>query len=125
MPSVEMGTRIRQLREAAGLSQPAAAMAAGVPVGTLRNWEYGRREPLLSAAGRLAKALGCSVDALLEPPAPEPEDTAPAPIRRGGRPRKASSKASEAGQQADGPEVASKEDRPAAAKPARKRKGGK
>src|SRR4051812_249569 len=29
-----------------------------------RHWESGRREPLLSAAARLAKALGCSFDEL-------------------------------------------------------------
>jgi DNA-binding XRE family transcriptional regulator len=36
----------------------------GVPLTTLRNWEHDRREPLVSTAGKLARALGVSVDAL-------------------------------------------------------------
>jgi transcriptional regulator with XRE-family HTH domain len=56
--------RMKRLREAAGLSQPQAAAAAGVPVGTLRNWEQGLRMPALDAAARLAKAIGVSLDEL-------------------------------------------------------------
>jgi transcriptional regulator with XRE-family HTH domain len=59
-----MGKRLKRLREAAGLSQSQLAAAAGVPVGTLRNWEYDRREPLLGAAARLADGLGCTLDEL-------------------------------------------------------------
>jgi hypothetical protein len=36
-----------------------------VPVDTLRNWEYDRREPLASAICRLAEALGVTSDELL------------------------------------------------------------
>jgi transcriptional regulator with XRE-family HTH domain len=54
------------------LTQEQAAARARVPVSTLRGWEYGRREPLLSAAGRLAQALGVQVDALLRPADDEP-----------------------------------------------------
>src|SRR5258708_39524592 len=68
MPSKEMGERFKQLRERAGLTQKEAAEKAGVPIGTLRGWEYGRREPLLSAAGRLAAALDVEIRALPEPP---------------------------------------------------------
>jgi transcriptional regulator with XRE-family HTH domain len=56
--------RMKRLREAAGLSQPQAAAAAGVPVATLRNWEQARRVPALDAAARLAKAIGVSLDEL-------------------------------------------------------------
>ena len=59
-----MGERLRWLRQAGGLSQSELAKAAGVPVGTLRGWEYGRRTPLLDAAARVAAALGVSLDAL-------------------------------------------------------------
>lgn len=59
-----MGERFKRLREAAGLSQSEAAEAAGVPFATLRNWEQGRRQPLLGAAARLAQALGVSLDEL-------------------------------------------------------------
>jgi transcriptional regulator with XRE-family HTH domain len=85
VPTKAMGAMLRALREAAGLSQDQLAQAAGVPVGTLRNWEYGRREPLLSAAGRLAAALGVSVDELLKAPT---ADEVSARSKRG-RPRKA------------------------------------
>jgi transcriptional regulator with XRE-family HTH domain len=59
-----MGKRFKQLREAAGLSQSQLARAADVPVGSLRQWEQGRRTPLLDAAGRIAEALGVSLDEL-------------------------------------------------------------
>jgi transcriptional regulator with XRE-family HTH domain len=54
--------RMKRLREAAGLSQPQAAVAAGVPLGTLRGWEQGRRVPSLDKAARLAQAIGVSLD---------------------------------------------------------------
>jgi transcriptional regulator with XRE-family HTH domain len=47
------------------------AEASGVPIGTLRGWEYGRRTPLIDAALRVAEALGVSLDELAgrdEPP---------------------------------------------------------
>jgi len=66
-----MGHRLKKLREEKGLSQAKLAAASGVPVGTLRCWEYGRRTPLLDAALLVAKALGVSLDELAgrdEPP---------------------------------------------------------
>lgn len=79
-----MGQRIARLRERAGLSQPQAAERAGIPVGTLRGWEQGRRVPLLDAAAKLADAIGCSLDDLAgrtpEPPAPAPPPE-PAPVK--------------------------------------------
>ncbi|MBP6078612.1 MAG: helix-turn-helix domain-containing protein [Xanthomonadales bacterium] len=36
---------IRNIRKATGLSQPKFARVLDVDVGTLRNWEQGRREP--------------------------------------------------------------------------------
>jgi transcriptional regulator with XRE-family HTH domain len=59
-----MGEHIQRARQAAGLSQPQLAKAAGVPLGTLRNWEQGRRVPLLDTAARVAAALGCTLDEL-------------------------------------------------------------
>lgn len=38
-------TGIKEIRAATGLSQPKFAKLLGVDVGTLRNWEQGRREP--------------------------------------------------------------------------------
>jgi putative transcriptional regulator len=40
---------VRSLREGYGLSQPKFAALLGISVGTLRNWEQGRRRPEGSA----------------------------------------------------------------------------
>ena len=61
-----MGDRLKRLREEAGLSQPKLARAAGVPVGTLRNWEQNLRVPRLDTAFKVAKALGISLDVLAD-----------------------------------------------------------
>lgn len=58
------GKRLKRLREAKGLSQPALATAATVPIGTLRGWEQGRRVPSVDVAARLAVAMGVSLDEL-------------------------------------------------------------
>jgi putative transcriptional regulator len=39
------GEDVAAIRKRTGLSQPAFARQIGVPVGTLRNWEQGRRRP--------------------------------------------------------------------------------
>lgn len=80
----DLGQLIQRLREKAGLSQAALAEQAGVKVGTLRNWEQGRREPLLSAAARLAVALGVELGELI----PTGEEVAPTEPPKRGRPRK-------------------------------------
>ncbi len=56
------GDRLKELRAARGLTQQALADAAGVPIGTVRDYEQGTRDPLLSNAQRLALALGVSLD---------------------------------------------------------------
>jgi transcriptional regulator with XRE-family HTH domain len=63
-----VGQQLKKLRTAVGLSQQELARAAGVPVGTLKNWEQGRREPLLGAAARVARALRVSLDELAGAP---------------------------------------------------------
>jgi transcriptional regulator with XRE-family HTH domain len=40
------------------MTQAQLAVRAGLSLGTLRNWEQGRREPLWSAGVNLARALG-------------------------------------------------------------------
>lgn len=75
--------RLRMLRERAGLSQSELAKAANVPTASLKNWEQGRREPLLSALVALADALKVTLDMLAGreslplPAGPAP----PAPVR--------------------------------------------
>lgn len=59
-----LGARLKQIRESRGMSQPALAEAAGVPLGSLRNWEQGIRTPAFDAAVDLAVALGVSLDVL-------------------------------------------------------------
>jgi transcriptional regulator with XRE-family HTH domain len=75
MAAEKLGHRLKRLRERAGLTQQELADAAGVPLGTLRNVEYDRREPLLGLAGKLARALGVSLDTLagMDEPAPGPK----------------------------------------------------
>jgi len=65
-PSEAPGRRVKRLRQAANLSQAELAEQAGVPIGTLRNWEQGRRVPLLDNAAQIAKALGVGLDYLTE-----------------------------------------------------------
>jgi putative transcriptional regulator len=48
---------IRQLRETTGLSQAKFALLLDVDVGTLRNWEQGRRAPT-GPARALLRAIG-------------------------------------------------------------------
>lgn len=56
-------TEVRALREQFGLSQDKFAQLVGISVGTLRNWEQGRRRPegparvLLQVAARHPDAL--------------------------------------------------------------------
>jgi transcriptional regulator with XRE-family HTH domain len=61
---IAMGERLQQLRHAAGLTQTQLADAADVPVGSLRNWERGRRKPTIDIAARLATAIGCTLGQL-------------------------------------------------------------
>jgi transcriptional regulator with XRE-family HTH domain len=72
-----MGQRLQTLRQKAGLSQSQLARAAEVPIGSLRNWERGRRTPLLDTAARIAVALGVSLDELAG------IDTAEMPAKKG------------------------------------------
>jgi len=60
------GQHLRALRESAGLSRAVLARRAGVPAGTLRNWEGDRGFPGLPALLRLAGALGVPVERLAE-----------------------------------------------------------
>ena len=56
------GQRLAEVREAAGLTQAGLALKGGIPLGTIRELEQGRREPLFSNMQKLAAALGASLD---------------------------------------------------------------
>jgi transcriptional regulator with XRE-family HTH domain len=84
MSTSTIGRQLQKLRQAAGISQPDLAQAAGIPVGTLRGLEQGRRIPRLDTAGKLAHALGISLDALLgDGDKGAPARPAPAKRKRG------------------------------------------
>jgi transcriptional regulator with XRE-family HTH domain len=82
-PARWFGRRLRELREAAGLTQQALAERVGVKWETISRWERGDREPNWSNILGLAQALGVDCTAFTQPPATEQ----PEPKR--GRPRKA------------------------------------
>lgn len=68
--------KLRALRHEKGMSQPELAEAAGLAVSTVRQFEYGRREPTYETLVKLAQGLGVSLSAF-----DQPEDK-PAPKRR-------------------------------------------
>jgi transcriptional regulator with XRE-family HTH domain len=55
--------RLRELRERAGLTQAQLAEASGLPIGSIRNYEQGQREPYWNVVFQLAAALGVSCEA--------------------------------------------------------------
>jgi transcriptional regulator with XRE-family HTH domain len=73
--------RLKELREAAGLSQKALADRAGLSQRAVSHWEQGIREPGWSNVLALARALGVDCRAFDQKPAPRPET-------RPGRPAK-------------------------------------
>jgi transcriptional regulator with XRE-family HTH domain len=76
------GTQLRTAREQAGLSQQELADKAGISVDSVQNWEQGRTRPRLPALGKLAQALGVSLDVLVM------AEGKAEPTRPRGRPRK-------------------------------------
>lgn len=58
-------TRMKELRTRAGLSQAALAKKSGLSLGSLRNWEQGRRAPSVAAVIVLAQAFGVPTADLL------------------------------------------------------------
>lgn len=60
-----MGARLKQARQAAGLRQPDVARVLNVAPTTVSSWETGHRDPDTSTLGRLATLYGVSVGWLL------------------------------------------------------------
>lgn len=83
-----IGCRLVRLREKAGLTQAQLAQMAGVPPGTLKNWETGHREPMASALPALAAALQVTTDDLLGFRLEDNPPIDPPPRSKRGRPRK-------------------------------------
>lgn len=59
-------TRLRELRKHAGLTQLQLANSSGVPLGSIRNYEQGQREPYWDVAFRLAAAMGVSAQSFAD-----------------------------------------------------------
>jgi transcriptional regulator with XRE-family HTH domain len=65
-----LGRRVRQLREAKGMSQQALATAAGLSISVVTKLEGGTMaDPRTSTLVALARGLSCTTDDLLQPPA--------------------------------------------------------
>ena len=58
---------IRERREALGLSQTELAEAVGISAKSLSRYESGERDPRASDLVKIADALGCSVELLVNP----------------------------------------------------------
>src|SRR5262249_26524079 len=59
---VSFAEKLKTPRKQAGLTQQGLADASCRGLGTIRDYEQGKREPLLSTAFQLARALGVSVE---------------------------------------------------------------
>ena len=66
MDTLTIGRRIRQLRTAQGMTLDALASAVDRAPSQLSMIENGRREPKLTLLRAIARALGTSLDALLQ-----------------------------------------------------------
>lgn len=84
MEKSEFGDRMRELREAAGLTQAALAEKLGVPQSAISQWEGGRHAPPVTSVPDLAKALGVEAGELFKPATKaKPVKRDPPPKRRG------------------------------------------
>lgn len=67
LPDGSVGTRIKSVREAQGLTQEQlGALAGGIAGSTIRSYEAGRLNPKIETLQRLADALGAPISALKE-----------------------------------------------------------
>lgn len=57
---------IKEIREAAGMSQESLAAASGVSRVSIARYETGERVPSLEIAARIARALNCKIDDLMK-----------------------------------------------------------
>lgn len=71
MSEHELGSKIREFRKLAGLTQGELAQQAKVSPATLQRIELNKFSPTLSTLEQIAKALNCRVYDFLAPEAPE------------------------------------------------------
>lgn len=65
-PPHEVGSRLRVLRVAAGLTQEALAKRLGTTQSAIARMECGQKRTTLESIGRVAAALGCEVALVIE-----------------------------------------------------------
>ncbi len=70
--SKQFGDRLKELRDAAGMSQTELAKKSGLNQSTISQWEKGSMEPAWSAVMGLSAALGVSCEAFRLPAEPLP-----------------------------------------------------
>lgn len=77
--------KLRELRDAKGISEAKLAELSGLPFGTVHVYALGRRRPSFAAVVKLAKALGvdCTAFSACDDITGEDEPEPPAPKRRG------------------------------------------
>lgn len=79
-----IGKRLRELRELAGLTQPALASLAGLSKEGVAGIEQGRRVPGWDTVLALADALGVPLEAFRAPPAAGAKPAGRGRPRKGG-----------------------------------------
>ena len=58
--------RLKELREAKGMSQRAIADAVGVTPGAVARWELGENQPTTANLVAMTAVLGCTLDELVD-----------------------------------------------------------
>jgi transcriptional regulator with XRE-family HTH domain len=81
---IELGARIAALRKAQGITQMQLAEILGISQQAMNSFEKGRRRVPVSALPAIARALGHSLDSLIDEPALAPT---PAIKKRGPTPK--------------------------------------
>lgn len=69
------GSKLRQLREARGMTQTDLARILGVSPKAVSKWEANRMEPRPPMVAKIAQALGVTKDELVHGSSPKPETT--------------------------------------------------
>ncbi len=64
--TIQLGARIKELRELKGMKQKTLAERASLDAGYLSRLEHGTTDPDTTVKARIAKALGISLSKMLE-----------------------------------------------------------
>lgn len=78
---MSLGPRLKELREAAGMSQNELARVAGVSRNAVSQWEAGRTQPTTRRLAQIARTLKVSLDHLMSPATGQREHVVQAAVR--------------------------------------------